>query len=165
MKVKNLIFSCITVAMAALILGVFAGVYPMLSNLEVLPEMIKHPDAWPYAILILAFLMIVVFTGLILIFSAVGIFCDCGLIKSEKASKAMKIVSLVLACFVLLFELGSLIVVGLVLQYLINVVLTIALLVITILNLVFVNKKAKQEVKSVPQQEVQPEPSSQSENE
>lgn len=153
MKVKNLVFSCIIVGLAALILGLFAEAYPMLSNLALLPEMIRHPDALPYAVFILVFLLIVVFTGLILIFSAVGIFCDCGLIKSEKASKAMKIVSLVLSCFVLLFILGSLVVVGLVLQYLINAVLAIALLVMTILNLVFINKKAKQ----VAQPEAQPE--------
>ena len=163
MKVKNLVFSCVTVGLLALIFGLFAQFYDLLNGLAMLPEILQYPDAWPEALLVLLFLFTIVFAGLMVIFSVIGICCDCGSIKSLKTSKAMKIVTLVLSCFVLLFILGGAVFfLGLysvlIWQYIINALIAIAVLVIASINVATVGKTvAKTKVQPEAQPETQPE--------
>lgn len=136
MKVKNLVLTSVSVALLAAMIGIFAEFYPMLQGLSAIIEYFQYvPTLGIFIVLLLFF---VISAGLALIFGLVGIFCDCGLIKSEKAFKAMKKAVFVLAILALIFVFGLLILYfamdGMAWQLIINTLLAIALLIVAIIN-------------------------------
>ena len=151
-SVKNLVLSCITAGIAIVILSLFASEYYMFTYLAHLPELFAASvTGGVYVVLYLASL---IFIAISLVFAVLGIFCDAGLIKSDKAFKALKSISLIFACFALFFMLAML-AMGIIAfgggvpswQAIVVVILVIALFVVTIMNAVAASKFTKEEKK------------------